>query len=866
MSRPRLPLERLHGWLVALQAPGPHKADALRLFREWVGGAPDADVARRRARRAVADAAGTVVRSWAHTARTAGAATLGVVGAAARQVAREARVRPLQAGVAVGALAIAVGVNAALFSAAETLLVRDLPYADADRIVQARGYRVTAFGADGGFVVRDAFGAAPGVESTATYTPDGSATLTGTRNRRVRLAHVSPNFFTVMGVELPLGGGFEGLGPGVRAAVIGHRLWRADLASDPGVLGRDVILNGIAYQVVGVAPPEVRFPGDVDLWISYPPEFEFLGGAYGADAVGRLQPGIRADDVAAAMAEVTAADRAEYVEMGYDLPPPTRLVPLRDELVGSVRGPVLLLLGAAGLVLLLGALNLTTVWINRVLERADELRTRRALGASTRRLVGHLVAEVTLLSLVGGVAALAVASVGTTVLATRLPADIPGVRDLGVSPATVLLAIGLSLGLGVVVGLVAGVGGGTAGVAGSRVGRTRGRAGLERALVVAQGALALVLVVGAVATGRSLQRLAAVPLGFEPDATLSLTVRLPAAEAETAKAIRTYARAVEDRLQTVAGVERVGWTSRLPLSPGIASGARFRLPGTSEAAAFSSTATSASEGFLDAAGIRLLAGRGIDDEMLGDEIVINAALADTLFGGAAAAVGAVVEEMHLEDEVTTWVPLRIRGVVGAVRPRGPRNGAAKAHYVPPERFATREIGFAMRVRGNPAEWRAAVESAVLEVNPRIVPYDVRSLREAADGTVATDRVLAQVITGFSLAGLALAALGLYGVIGRYVASRRRELGVRIAIGARPRGLVLGLVRSGVTLGIAAVAVGIPLVLLALPALEERLFEAAPADELWVLGWAGVLVVVVSALAAWIPARRVTRISPRDALL
>ncbi len=860
----RRPLERLHRFIVDLQAPGTDEGQAHALFREWVGRAPDDATARRRARKAVADAAAIAVRSWTMWIRERGGTMMGTLTAALRQTMREIRVRPLQAAVVVGTLAIAVGANAALFTAAETLLVRTLPYADADRIVKARGYGVTGFRADGSFEVKDEFAAAPGVAATAFYTPDGSATLTGSRNRRVRLAHVASNFFDVMGVDLALGGGLEGLDDGVRAAVIGHGLWRSDFGGDPGVVGGDVMLNGKAYRVVGVAPPEVRFPADADLWISYPAEFEFLGGSYGAEAVGRLEPGVDPLHVAAEMAEVTAEERGEFVEMGYPVPPGTRLVPLRDELVGSVRGPILVLFGAAGLVLLLGVLNLTSVWINRVLERGDEFRTRRALGASRGRLVGQLVAEVTVLSALGGGAALAVAAGGTRLLATRLPAGIPGVGALGISPSTVAFAGLISLTLGIVVGLLAGLRGGTAGLAGSRTGRTRGRAFVERGLVVGQGALALVLVVGALLTARSLQRLAAVPLGFDPDGTLTLTVRVPEAEADGSDAILAYAHAVQARLSSVGGVEAVGWTSRLPLSTGIGTGARFRAVGAAEGDVTSSSLSAASPAFFEAAGIALVAGRGVDPDMGADEIVVNRALADSVFGGAAQAVGATLEEYVREGENFVWTPRRVRGVVGSVRPAGPRNEAGPAHYLPPERWPTRELGFALRVPGNPSEWRGAAEAAVLDVNPRIVPYDVRTLREATDRLVETDRTLAQVISGFSAAGLLLAALGLYGVIGRYVASRRRELGIRLAVGARPGTLVAGLVRSGAALGALAVAVGIPVSLLAAPALESRLFQV-PAYDPWTVGVAAVLVVVVTVVAAWIPARRVLRVSPRDAL-
>lgn len=861
--------ERTHRLLASLLPRGDRPEAVHALFREWVGAAPDPAAARRRARRAVLDCARTVVRTrtvaLARTLRRPPIAT-GTAAAALRHTARSLRTRPLQAAVVVGTLALAIGANAVLFSATESLLLRPLPYAGAEQVVRVRGASVVSFRGDGRFAVDEVFDGAPGVAATAFYTPEGSATLTGTRNRRVRLAHVSPDFFEVLGVAPSLGGGMRGLPVDTRGALLGHDLWRTDFAADPGVLDRDVVLNGIAYPIVGVMPPDVRFPGDVDLWLSYPAEFEFLGGAFGAEAIGRLHPGADPSPVL----EALERDRAEQMgeapvgAEGRRPPPPIELQSLPELLTGGVRQPILLLFGAAVVVLLLGALNLVSVWVGAMVERAAEFRTRRALGASRGRLVAQVVAETTALSALGGIAALGVAALGTRVLAGRLSADLVGATGLGVTPGTVVFALALALGLGVGAGLVAAVRGGTSGAAGSRGGLVRGRARLDSALVVGQGALALVLLVGSLVTARSLHRLVEVPLGFDTEATVSLTVRVPAAEASDGAAVLAYADALLARLSEVPGVATVGFTSRLPLSTGTAAGATFRRAGTPDSTAVGSLMATASPDYFVAAGIPVIAGLGLEEEPAEGEVVVNEALARALFDTPGEAVGATIEEARYSGGSVEWAPVRIRGVVGAVRAAGPRNPAGPSHYLAPDRWPVREIGFAAEVRGDPAALVPDVLAAALEVNPRIVPFDVRTLGEAAARYVRTDRTLSRVIAGFSTAGLLLAALGLYGAVARSVASRRRELGVRLAMGADPSRLVRQVVHRGLRLGGLAVLCGVPVALVTSSALESRLFETSAHDPA-LIALAAVVVALVAAVAAWLPARRITRIDPRESL-
>ncbi len=787
-----------------------------------------------------------------------------VLRSAALHTAREVRRRPLHAAVVVGTLAIAIGANAALFTVTKALLFERLPYEDANRIVRVQGMSVVSMTADA-FAVDQEFADLPGVVETSYFTPDAAGTLTASRNRRVNLAYVAPNFFEVMGVRLTMGAGLGDVAIGTPAAVIGHSVWANDFGSDPDILERDLVLNGVAFRIVGVAPREVAWPSAAEAWLGYPVQYEFMGSAFGAHAVARLAPGADRAEAESRLQAVQAPRVAEWEAEGYVVPP-SQLVPIREELAGSVKEPILVLFGAAGIVLLLGALNLTSVWLHRVIERDQELRTRRALGASRARLVLQIVAEAVFLSAIGGVAALGVARLGTDLVTRWLPTSIPGASDLGPGPTTIAFALGLAVFLGACIGGLAALRGSPRGVAGARRDRSVGRARTEFALLLGQAALAAVLVAGSVMTTRSFQQLVGTSLGFEPEGTVAFSVQIPRAEAEGREAILGYYETLAAELRAVPGVETLAITSRLPLSTGIYAASSFRPEGVEVDERLTGYRYFGSDDYFEAAGVRLLAGRGFGPDWGDSDIVIDRDLAALLFPDVApgSVIGRTIEQEDWNDGVQSWVPFSIRGVIEGVRVAGARNGVRPAFYQPIEYGWGSRMSFVARVRGEPAAFVSAFEDAVRTVNPRIVPDGVRSLRDDVGNLLATDRALASVISGFSVAGLLLAALGLYGVTGRQIASRRKELGVRLALGADPGQLIGRVVRGGVTLGLAAVLLAIPGVVLGGRALADRLFEV-PAVHLPSMATAAILVVAVTTIASWIPARRVTRISPRDAL-
>ncbi len=845
--------------------------DAHEGYRRWVATAPDAEAARSRAFHGTWDAVRTLVRtrrdagSRAVHGLTGGAGKMGnLILMALRRTVREFGRRPVHSVVVVGTIAIAVGVNAALFTTTQTLLLRSLPFDDPERVGTVRGVGVTMIGPDG-WAFTDEFLEIRGIAEAAYYTADGGATLTGTRNRRVRLAFVSPEFFDVLGVTLALGPGMREVPAGSPVAVLGYGMWQRDFAADRHILDRDVVLNGRSFRVVGVAPPEVAWPAAAEVWLGYPVAAEFIGGAYGAMPLVRVAPGVDLTSIDSELGRLQEAERQLYQAAGFEWPAAEIRV-IRDELVGDLRAPMLTLFAAAGLVLLLGALNLASVWLHRVLERESELRTRRALGASRLRLVAQLTAEVTCLSFAGGLAALGVAAVGTRVLAARLPSMVPGVSTLGLRPGTVAVVAGLALGVGLVIGGVAAVHGSTAGVAGSRAGRTRSRARIEFALLAGQTAVASVLVATSIIAVRSLGMLSATPLGFDPDGTLAFTLQIPEAEADGGEAIDRYISTIAAELGDLRRVDKVGWTDRLPFAPGMFSGRSYRVRGRADTTRVSASSIAVSDDYFSAAGLDVLAGRGIGPDWTPDEVVIDRELAASLFAGSAEqAVGKQLEYPRYDGGVEQWEPVRVRGVVESQRVSGARSEARATAFRRLDGRDARQVGFLLRVRGNPSTLRDDVAAAVRSVNPAIVPDEIRSLRTAADDVLSTDRTLASILTGFAVAGLLLAALGLYGVTARQVAGRRRELGVRLALGASPSALVATVTRRGIVVGGVAVVFAMPGVLLAWRALEDQVAGGMRLGPWTVLAGAAT-VLLVTTVSAWIPARRVARISPRDALM
>lgn len=823
--------------------------------------------------RLVSDALLTLVRAWTHelmTGRRPGEELRRDVRLALRSMRRA----PLHAGVVVATLALGVGANGAVLSVARAVLLGTLPYRDVERIVEVRPDPLDMVGS-ADWRVDPSFLELPGVEAAALYLPDAGANLVeGSRAIRVQVTFVGPDFFRVMGVEPLLGPGFgTARAPGggsssgsasvaTDVVVLSHALWVRAFGTDPEVVGRSLHLSGHTFHVVGVLPADADFPAGTDVWAPMPGVPEFFGGAFGPSTVARVAEGV---DRGALLAAYRARVVAEEQGMpAYIQRPAIEMPRLRDTLTGPVRTPLVVLLGAAGAILLLACLNLAGIRLSRAAGRSGEMSVRRALGAGRGRVARQLLVESLVLAVAGGTVGVGVAWLGTGVLAGWLPGEIPGLGHARLDAEGILVIAAVSILAGLAVGVPAAIRAARVHPLPDVTARTTGDgqvARLHAALIVGQVAVATVLALGAALLGRGLAELRAVPLGYDTDSVLTFEVQLPQGQYPDPETRETWVGRVGERLAALPGVAGVGTTSRLPLSDGMGIGLAVRLPGESEERKRSVSWVTASEGYFRAMGIPLLEGRpphaGGSQAWAPDEMLIDAPLARTLFGDApAAGRHLVLDGFQGPREVL------VTGVVGPVRLRGRRSDARPVVWTPLD--AGQRIGFAVRTVEDPADVAGAVRAALAEVDPSVPPHQLRTTGRAAAGELAARRALVTVSSLFGVAALVLLALGLYGLVAQTVASRRRELGIRLVLGAPPARVVSRAVTRALALVVLGLVPGIPAALLAGRLAGNLLTGVPPGDPLSVAAVV-LLVLAVGGVAAWIPAARAGRIDPVESL-
>jgi predicted permease len=648
--------------------------------------------------------------------------------------------------VVVGTLALALGANTAIFSVTHAVLLRALPYDSAERVVRAEPAPIGGQGAIGWGIHPDFLGE-PIIESAAIFLADGGANLVeGSSASRVRVAQVEPAFFSVMGVDLALGPGMTDQTEAGREAVLGHGLWMRAFGGDPDVLGRSITLSGHGYQVVGVAPPEVTYPAGTELWLSPPLEGSFFGGAVAARAVARLVPGARPEELRPILEE---RRRQQYARAPASLvPPPIEVLPVLDELTGPVRAPLVVLMATAAVLLLLGCLNLASLALSRVSDRLEDLRVRNALGASRSRIFGELLAEVLILSLIGGAVGVAVATTGVRVLVGWLPAEVPGMNAVELSGPVLLFGLAATVASALVAGMLPALRGAAVGGA-PRLARgitedvTGGR--MQARLLAGQVALAVVLCVGAGLLGRSLRQLMSVPLGYDTDDVLAFQVQLGGEESDE-PSWGPYTSEVIRRVEALPGVSAVGATSRLPFTPGFGRGTDVRSSPDSDPTG--ATLVDASPGYFRAMGIPVLEGtpfRASDPEFGEGDVVLSVSLARTLFGDQPA-VGQTVWVPRSRDE---WQERHVRAVVGDVKLRGRlMTGWETVMYGDLRRTPVWFPGFAVRTTADPSAVRERIREALADVDPTVPPFRFQTIEEITSGEIASRRAAASLASLF----------------------------------------------------------------------------------------------------------------------
>ena len=787
--------------------------------------------------------------------------------------------------VALGTLTLGIGATTAVFGVVNATLLRPLPYPDADRLVRIqeehpmnRGREMPAFMTSD---TLEAWRENPqAIDQIAGYTGRSFTYQDESEPVRVRGAAVSPALFPLLRATAWLGRVFtedEEASAAQPVAVLSYARWQTRHDADPRVLGRLITLDDVSYSVIGVMPEGFYFPDrETEIWIpltlTTPQQRPGQRFIIAFSGLARLKDGV---SLAQAEAEgQTIVGRQVPLAPGMAAPT-LRLVGFHDEMVGDVRPALLALMAAVGFVLLIATANLANLLLARGAARQRELAVRAAIGAGRGRLIRQLVTESVALSVVGGGLGLAAAYWILGVLPSFAPAGIPGLGEAGIDATVLAFALAASVGAGVLFGtvpalqasrfdLVRALNEGAAQMGGGfrfrRGNRTRS------VLVVAEVALALMLLVGAGLLVRSFVTLATVDPGFDPTNVLTVELNLPRPQYSDLTAANALFDQVLERTAGRPGVEAVGLVSSLPLTPG-ESLIGFRIQGqaapTSREEMTAARPQLVSPGYLDAMGLRLVAGRFVTDQDTDSSprvFVVNEAFASAYFPGE--------EVVGQRLNLGRGEPTEIVGVVGDVHHRGLDSRPQPELYFSYRQSLSGQgaprASIVARTTGDPLALVPFLRQDILDLNPSLPIDNVMTMEARLSSSVAQPRFYALVLGVFAAGALALAMVGIYGVLAYTVSRRSREIGLRMALGAdggRIRNLV---VRQGALLVGVGVAFGLAGALVTTRALESLLFGVTTLD-LPTLIAVPVVLVTVAIVACYLPVRRATRVNPMDAL-
>jgi putative ABC transport system permease protein len=802
---------------------------------------------------------------WEHLAAT--------VAGDLRYGARSLRQSPGFTVLTVATLALGIGASTAIFSAVNPILFAPLPYADGDRLVAILEDGRTS---DTTFAMyltlTQRARAFTGVSAIRSWQP----ALTGLDvPQRLEGQRVTAGYFKVLGVSPTMGRDFtpDDDVPGrTKIAILSDTLWRTRLGGDPAIVGRTIRLDDTPYSVVGVLPATFTnaIAPDVQVWtpLQYDPALPLDGREWGhhLTAIGRLTPDTT---VAVAAAETNTLGRAMIEQWRPSTYPPNEqfsVVRLGDALVSGVRPVLLAMAGAVLLLLAIACVNVTNLLLARGARRRGEFALRAALGAGRARLLRQLLTESILLAVLSSAAGVAVAVLAVRLLVTIAPAALPRAASIHVDGPVLLFALAVSAIAGLAFGLLPALE--AAGSdpqrdmqeASQRTARPQGRA--RRLLVIAEVALAFVLLISAGLLLRSVRQLLAVPPGFAVAHRLTLQVQLVGQRLTETGAATTLLGQALDAVRRVPGVSAAAFTSQLPLSGDRDEyGARFLADGAQPAITFPAYRYAISDGYFAAIGTPILRGRAIDGRDRAGALpaaVISASLALARFGAN--------DPLGRQLMIGSGGPFTVVGVAGDVRQTSLAATDANAAYINAQQwvFADRAHSLVVETREQPGTLAAAIEQAIWSVDKNQLIVRVATMDALVERSTAERRFAMLVFEGFAAAALALAAIGIYGILAVGVSERTREIGLRAALGAS-RAQIVGLVlRQGVGLTVAGGIIGLGASAVASRSLATLLFGVSRLDPMTYAAVSGLLAIVACAACA-VPAWRAVRVDPSMAL-
>jgi putative ABC transport system permease protein len=789
--------------------------------------------------------------------------------------------------VAILTLALGIGGTTAVFSAVQAVVLRPMPMAEPDRLVflnhrfRDQGRSSVSPGNFTAWTQR-----ATSFEAMAAIFPTAFVLTETATPERLPGVSVSGRYFEVTGVSAALGRTFgpaEDVPGQDGVVVLSHRLWTRAFGGDPSVVGRTIRLNGRPRAVIGVMP--ARFDATLnsdELWVplAMTPDEQTTFGTHNLIVLARLKPGVTID---AARAEMTALARQLTQEQRANAQITALVSPAMEIFVGDYRGRLFVLLGAVALVLLIGCGNVANLLLARGTVRSAELAVRAALGAGRGRLVRQLLTESVLLAILGALAGLVLAEAALRALIAFSPQGVPRLEQARLDGTTVAFAALVTLVSSVIFGLVPAWRGGRTNVQDAlRSGRS-GRMGASRdrvrsALVAAEVALALLLLVGSGLLIRSALAMDAVRPGFEPEGVLSARLSLPAAEYVDGTRILQSLERIVDAARAVPGVTHAAVSSQVPMGPGgngnglIPEGKPFH-----PSSATPSRLRIISPGYFETMRQPIREGRGFtNDDRRGvtKVTIVSETLARILWPNESA-IGkrvACCERGAAGPDTPDYKV--VVGVAADVRTSGPTVDPTPEFYLPvaqvPSRpgeawdWIQRTMFVVVRTTQDPASLTSSLTAAIRTVDPNIPLFNVRTMEQRATEVVATSRFNTRLLTTLGLIGLLLAAIGIYGVIAYFVSQRTQEIGVRLALGASPRDVVRLVIRQALKPVLAGLVLGIAGALAIGNILASELYGVTARDPLTIAG-VSVAFVLVAILASWAPARRAARVDPVRAL-
>ena len=788
--------------------------------------------------------------------------------------------------VAVVTLALGIGANTAIFSVVNELLLRPLPYKDAERLVML--WEVSPNGRHQNNTSRTNFLAwreqSKSYEGMAAFS-DQRINLTGTGDpEEVSVQLASPSLFRVLGVEPLMGRTLteEDAQPGTPdVAVLGYGIWQRKFGGDPRIVGKPITLNGGPVTVVGVMPASFQWHvmsksgtgRPAEMWIPLPmPTGDTGGAAHGRFllVVARLKPGVSPQQAETELK--TVESRLGEADPRYNKNYSAEVIPVRDQFVGSARLVLWILLAAVGFVLLIACANVANLLLSRAAAREKEIALRTALGARRSRIVRQLLTESVLLALLGSLLGLALAWWGIKALVAISPRDLVNLQGVGLNLTVLGWTLAVSLLTGIIFGLAPALEatrldlndalkeGGKG--AGGQSARSRG---MRSVLVVVEIAMALILLASAGLMVKSFVRLQRIDTGFNTENVLTLVVRLPESKYKTDPQIVTFFRQALERVRALPGVKSAGIVNFLPLYGGLGSGTGFTIEGRPAPPPGQGPSTNvrvADAAYFGTMGIPVLRGRNFteqEDSEARHVIIISESLARQYFPGEDPLGKRIAVSMFDKPN-----PTEIVGVVGDARYDSLTDEAQPTVYFPHPELAYEFMTLVIRTSGDPAEMAPAARRVISSLDPDQPVSDVRTMRQVLAERVARARFTTLLLGLFAGLATLLAAVGIFGVMNYAVTLRTREIGLRMALGAQPRRVLMLILRQGLLLTLAGIGAGL-LGALALTRLMSSLLYGVSATDPLTFAAIVFLLALVALFACYIPARRATRVDPLIAL-